>query len=381
MAPFMQIENAFSVLIPDGESSYTLPVISCLSQIPNIKIHILSSKRWTPSRFSRHIQRFHFHKVTTNHELWLETVQKIAGVENINSILPVDQPAIRVLTKHKISSTSLSITTPLPELKTFDITVDKWRLAQFLQSKNLPAPATIHYKDESQLETDLKKLHFPVLTKPIEGKGGHGIKIWENPSELTNYLRTCRHPEEHIIQSYIKGEFTGCSVLCKDGNILAITMQKGLLPPRYRFCHPEDIRLIHDSNLYELIERLVNTLNWSGVANIDLIQDEQDGSFKILEVNPRYWGTLPGSLNAGVNFPYLACLAGMMIEFELPRYTLIPYLGGVGVFSLFLPYRLRKLKEIISFERSAFKYFLADPLPLLVRWNRKVLKKILSIFN
>ena len=47
----------------------------------------------------------------------------------------------------------------------------------------------------------------------------------------------------------------------------------------------------------------MQALKWSGIVNIDFIYDENDKQAKILEVNPRYWQSLLGSLFAGVNFP------------------------------------------------------------------------------
>jgi predicted ATP-grasp superfamily ATP-dependent carboligase len=54
-------------------------------------------------------------------------------------------------------------------------------------------------------------------------------------------------------------------------------------------------------------ESLISELGWSGVANIDMRFDARHHMPLVLELNGRYWLSLLGSLNAGVNFPLLAC--------------------------------------------------------------------------
>ncbi|MFQ6672357.1 MAG: ATP-grasp domain-containing protein, partial [Candidatus Tectimicrobiota bacterium] len=50
---------------------------------------------------------------------------------------------------------------------------------------------------------------------------------------------------------------------------------------------------------------LLEALGWQGVACIELLEDERDGVVKLMEINPRFWGTLALAIQAGVDFPYL----------------------------------------------------------------------------
>jgi len=79
------------------------------------------------------------------------------------------------------------------------------------------------------------------------------------------------------------------------------------------------------------IENLMRSLEWSGVANIDLIYDTNNDVFKILEINPRFWATLDASLTAGVNFPYLYCLASLGEKIEDIKYNFLEYLSFKGL--------------------------------------------------
>ena len=81
----------------------------------------------------------------------------------------------------------------------------------------------------------------------------------------------------------------------------------------------------------ELAKKLMKSLNWSGVANIDMIYDQERDLVQILEINPRYWLTTDASAIAGVNFPYLYCLNALGINFEVPAYSELNYLNLQGL--------------------------------------------------
>jgi len=88
------------------------------------------------------------------------------------------------------------------------------------------------------------------------------------------------------------------------------------------------IEFVYDERVVQVVERLMRLLNWSGVAHIDLRFDQDEDEIKVIEINGRYWGSLLGSLNAGINFPALAvqCCNGVAIEKK--TYSFKPLLYG-----------------------------------------------------
>ena len=50
----LSTEKPISVLIPDGENDFALPVLRCLGQMQNVKTYVLSNDPWALSRFSRY---------------------------------------------------------------------------------------------------------------------------------------------------------------------------------------------------------------------------------------------------------------------------------------------------------------------------------------
>ncbi len=57
--------------------------------------------------------------------------------------------------------------------------------------------------------------------------------------------------------------------------------------------------------LQERAEHLLASLGWIGVAMVEFKVDPRDGEPKLLEVNPRFWGSLHHAIVCGVDFPFL----------------------------------------------------------------------------
>ena len=49
----------------------------------------------------------------------------------------------------------------------------------------------------------------------------------------------------------------------------------------------------------------MRALNWKGIAMVEWKVDPRDGRPKLMEVNPRFWGSLELAVRSGVDFPVL----------------------------------------------------------------------------
>lgn len=50
---------------------------------------------------------------------------------------------------------------------------------------------------------------------------------------------------------------------------------------------------------------LLDELDWHGVAMVEFLRNPETGEFELMEINPRFWSSLPFTVQAGVDFPYL----------------------------------------------------------------------------
>ena len=373
----METNDFFSVLIPDGESNYALPVLRCLAQMKNVRTYILSNDPWAPSRFSRYASQFLSYTNEKGDEGRLAAIYDTVKKLKVNVVLPVDFQTIRLLSANGGALSRLTSVVPLPKTDALDIAADKWLLAEWLKENQVPGPATTLLKTGDGFEESVSAVSFPVLIKPRIGSGGVGIEFFDNPQALYNFCTEHVKSEEFILQSFINGYDIDCSVLCNEGKILAYTIQKGFMYGTQRISWPSGIDFLYDDNTYNIVRELVEKFNWSGIVHIDLRYDEQEKQVRILEMNPRFWATVSASVFPGVNFPYLACLAGL--KHNLPEVVVQPkrvVRSGAAIKLLAQRFAYRKRADLY-FDNSFIEFTLRDPIPNMIGAYSKIYNKII----
>jgi predicted ATP-grasp superfamily ATP-dependent carboligase len=90
-------------------------------------------------------------------------------------------------------------------------------------------------------------------------------------------------------------------VLIKRGKPLAIMQDRRLIQLHGRSILSVSEAL--DPKLAEWSLTLLRELEWEGIAMVEFKHDRSNGEVKLLEVNGRYWGTLPLAVFAGFDFP------------------------------------------------------------------------------
>jgi predicted ATP-grasp superfamily ATP-dependent carboligase len=108
-----------------------------------------------------------------------------------------------------------------------------------------------------------------------------------------------------LIQEYIHGDGYGVEVLCNHGEPRAIFMHRRLREYPITGGASTLRESIYNEKMKSIALDLMKGLGWHGVAMIEFKLDKRDGEPKLMEINGRFWGSLPLSIVSGVDFPYL----------------------------------------------------------------------------
>jgi predicted ATP-grasp superfamily ATP-dependent carboligase len=68
------------------------------------------------------------------------------------------------------------------------------------------------------------------------------------------------------------------------------------------------VETIEKPEIEEAATRFLQSIRYSGLAEVEFKYDERDGRYKLLDVNPRVWTWHTLGRKAGIDFPYLMCL-------------------------------------------------------------------------
>ncbi|MBF0486752.1 MAG: ATP-grasp domain-containing protein [Nitrospirae bacterium] len=182
-------------------------------------------------------------------------------------------------------------------------------LMKYAREKGFDIPKTHIVDDLGQLPALAGELPFPVVIKPQMSSGARGIRYVNRKEDFVKqYKKVHRQYEFPIVQERIPdgGDAIGvCLLLNNDSEVRASFVYKRLREYPIRG-GPSTLRAsIKRDDVRYIAESLLRYFKWTGVAHIEFKVDPRDGTPKLLEINPRFWGSLQLAINSGVDFPYL----------------------------------------------------------------------------
>lgn len=188
----------------------------------------------------------------------------------------------------------------------------------------VPVPVSVAIESPSGLEGAISQLSFPIIAKPGDKSRTslHKFKTrkFESASELrAAFAAQPRFGEGLLFQSYHGGQGVGIELLMAGGIPVASFQHRRLSenPPSGGVAVVAIAERV-DAMLLDYSVRLLNALEWEGVAMVEFRHDRTTGAAVLMEVNGRFWGSLPLAVAAGMDFPYYAWQVSQGITPNVP---------------------------------------------------------------
>ena len=187
----------------------------------------------------------------------------------------------------------------LPELSVFETVRNKYSLNKYCSENGINSPKLYNIHELKNLtEND-----YPILLKPCIGSGSKGIIRLISDVDLTVDIYKQVLSQEYMAQELIPNgkEVKGAFFLCRNGEII-----RAYCHERIRTSPPSGgVTVFSKVAINERIifegSKLLESVKWNGLVMLEFLYDPQSDCYKIIEANPRLWGSIMLSEYSGAN--------------------------------------------------------------------------------
>ncbi len=337
-------------------------------------LHVTAGEetRFATGMFSKYCKDTIVYPNPKNTEKFTDFLLKKVKENDYEVVFPVTDATVVPLVKQKKLFSKYTII-PFPDYNIFIKALDKGKTIKAAIENNIPCPKTYFIEDMRDLDEIKDRLNYPLIIKPRIGFGSRGISLCRSKDDLiAQYFQVFKDFGPSLIQEYIpKGDEIGVYTLFNfDSEPRAVCVQRRI--HSYPISGgPSTLReTIKNPELVDIAFRLLKAIDWVGVAMVEFRVDSRDNIPKLMEINPRFWGSLQLSILSGTNIPYL--LYKLVTEGDIKpvmdyqiglkcRWTL----PGDILWYLSSPNKLKNLHEFLDFNVNDDIMSFDDPAPTL----------------
>lgn len=296
-----------SALVLDGDSRGSLAITRSLGR-HGVRVSVVSTGKSSLAGSSRYCaEKISYPDPQT---------EPGAFIGWLKSYLSKSEPAVIYtssdITTSLVGSHRASLPTnaryAFPPQESLRIALDKSATLRLAEKLGHPVPRTYRVSRSKPLILSQMDCCYPVAIKCADSDASfrppvaYALDREQMLEIIAQMLEVCNCV---LIQEVICGEGTGIFALFGNGEPVAISAHRRLCekPPwggvsvlSESITPPQDTLRIAISLLY--------ALNWHGPAMVEFKRGD-DGTPYLMEINPRFWGSLELAIRSGVDFPWI----------------------------------------------------------------------------
>ncbi len=300
-----------SVLVLDGEQRASLAVVRSLGR-RGCEVHVGSNTRHSiagGSRFAASEALLPDPMAGT--EAYCTAVARLLEAHRTHVVIPVTEGSTLALLERPDLLDGACI--PTSDLPRFRRASDKGVVLALARELGIAVPAQWSTSGLAGETPGIPADQFPLVIKParsVSGEAGRrrkvGVRYAHTPEQLQEALHDLGPGAgPFLLQARVEGPGLGIFLLRWGGEVIASFAHRRIRekPPSGGVsvcCEsvPAPAHLLGQSRA------LLEALDWRGVAMIEYKHDTRTGHDYLMEINPRFWGSLQLAIDAGVDFPW-----------------------------------------------------------------------------
>jgi predicted ATP-grasp superfamily ATP-dependent carboligase len=317
------------ILILDGNQNQAVASVRSLAKAGH-EVLVGESSAWSKAGWSRSCRAtFRYPDPQVDGSGFVARISEMAGQQSGTLVLPMTEASTLPLSAQRDQLSRVGAKVVLPSHDDVLRAFNKEETVQLAASLGIVVPKTTVLSNAEQAREAAVATKFPVVLKPrssVEAQPGGTMRTTGRPRYARNaeelhalYLEMSRTCSRILLQEFVDGKGTGYFALMHHGELRAEFAHR-----RIRDVHPTGsgsalrISVEPDPQIRSASLAMLQALRWHGVAMVEFRQ--VPGSAPVfMEVNGRFWNSLPLACYAGADFP--ALLARMAETGDVEKQT------------------------------------------------------------
>jgi predicted ATP-grasp superfamily ATP-dependent carboligase/protein-tyrosine-phosphatase len=296
------------VLVLGHDTRSFLGVVRSLGRA-GIEVHVAWFEEGSPALRSRYVSRAHeIPRYRPDDPEWKDALGAMMRREGFDLVIPCDDQRGLPLAAHRAELERWGrISLPCPEA--LEVLGDKVKTAALARSLGVPVPREAIVSE--LLELPALRDHFvpPVILKPpasytlVDVDSRRHVRRADSWEDAERLLEEMLGDGPVAVQELCRGVGVGVELLLSEGAPHLAFQHVRLHEPlrgggsSYRRGVPVSAELL-DAAL-----KVLEAVRYTGVAMVEFKRELDSGRWVLLEVNARFWGSLPLAVASGADFP------------------------------------------------------------------------------
>ena len=384
------------ILVLDGNQNQAVASVRSLADAGH-EVLVGEASPWSKAGWSRLCRgTFQYPNPERDAAGFITRISEIAKQQSGTLVLPMTEATTLPVSAQRDALLSDGTRLVLPDHADVLQAFNKNEMVQLAASIGMAVPTTVAVSNLEDARRACQLLKFPVVLKPrssVEAVSDGGVRITgrpryaKNPEELlARYEQLSQICSQMLVQEFVDGEGVGYFALMCRGELRAEFAHR-----RIRDVHPTGsgsavrVSVEPDPGVRAASLAILKALRWHGVAMVEFRQ-LPGGPPVFMEVNGRFWNSLPLACYSGADFPaWLAELAengdiesnlrfrsGVVCRWLLGdfRHVIEVLKGPPAGYPRPYPDRWRTMLSVLTPARGTYhdNFQWRDPLPELGDW-------------
>jgi protein-tyrosine-phosphatase/predicted ATP-grasp superfamily ATP-dependent carboligase len=297
------------VLVLGSDDRSFLTVVRSLGR-GGLEVHVGWCEPAAPALRSRYVHRHHdIPRYDPSDDGWKRKLLEVMDFERFDLVLPCHAEQVVPLQLNRMELSRHSRLWALDD-ETYQVVANKVRSYDLAHSLGLPVPPQAVVRDTAALAGLETRFGWPMIVKPRFSVYGSDlpsrarVRKAYDAKQLSGLVETMlRRDEAVVVQAYAPGRGLGVEVLCKEGRILVAFQHERIHEPPHGGGSSYRRSVPLEEHFHAATQKLMAALAYTGVAMVEYKRDTASADWSFMEINGRFWGSLPLAVASGVDFP------------------------------------------------------------------------------